>query len=186
MTGIARKDQFQSRFNDYYPLLCKIAYRYIQNREECEDVVQESFISVWQRGKDQLSEKEFIAYMVTTVKNNCISFLRKQKYDTVSMEEQPVLRHAIAESDDGEPDGSSSREEMLMVLLRILPEKCREVFIMSKLQGFKYREIASELNISEKTVENHMRKAMQMLREHIQSGSILLISIMLFSILLIV
>lgn len=184
--NLTRKDLFKKRFDEYYPMLCRIAYRYVQNKEECEDIVQETFVLIWQKKKDNLSDKEFVSYIVTAVKNNCLSFLRKQKIETIYMEDMSLSPLAIeANNERIEEDQDHSPEETLIKILSILPPKCREVFMMSKLQSMKYREIAKELDISEKTVENHISKAIRMLREYSRSGSLLLLFIVLVSILII-
>lgn len=179
-----RKKTFRNRFENYYPLLCKVAYRYIPRKEECEDVVQETFISIWKKGKDSLSEKEFVSYIITSVKNNCISYLRKQKLETIYMEEM-ILSPADVSEDESNDQDSASPEEILMEALSVLPPKCKEVFLMSKLHNMKYREISEALNISEKTVENHIGKAIKTLRAFVKTNSFLLVLIVLFSILII-
>jgi RNA polymerase sigma-70 factor (family 1) len=181
-----RKELFKGRFNDYYPLLCKIALKYISNHEECEDIVQETFIAVWNKSKDDLPEKEFISYMVMAVKNNCISFLRKNKHETVYMEEMlPSSLSMESNEEEIEQHGAPPPQEQLAELLAILPAKCREVFIMSKLRRLKYREIGEILNISEKTVENHMGKAIKLLKMHVQSDKFVLMFLVILSILII-
>ena len=80
-----RKEIFKSRFQEHYPRLCCIACGYVSDKEDAEDIVQELFISVWNKGLDEMEEKEFAAYMTTAVKNSCISFLRKRKDDVVSV-----------------------------------------------------------------------------------------------------
>lgn len=180
---LVRTNKFKRRFEEYYQILCRIAYGYIPDKDECEDIVQETFISVWNKEKDLLSEKEFVSYMITSVKNNCISHLRKQKFDTVSMEDsvQTASLQHLADKDQHDPDEPSS-EEKLHKILAILPPKCKEVFLMSKLYGMKYREIAEELNISEKTVENQMGKAIKTLREFVSGNPLSILIFILISI----
>ena len=167
-----REKIFKKRFDDYYPMLCQIAGSYIDHDDECEDIVQESFIAVWNKDKDGLPEKEFVAYMVRAVKNNCLSFLRKQRTEVVSFENTLLKGENL---DVAEEEGDSGRyEEALERILAVLPPKCRDVFLMSKLHQMKYKEIADKMNISEKTVENHMGKALKMIRELVASGQYLI------------
>lgn len=79
-----RKELFRVRFEQHYPRLCSIAYGYVSDYDESEDIVQELFIHIWDKGKDCLPEQELTAYLTTAVKNRCISFLRRKKEDTVS------------------------------------------------------------------------------------------------------
>ena len=73
-----RKELFKVRFEKHYPRLCSIAYGYVSDRDDSEDIVQETFIHIWDKGKDDLSEQDFVAYLTTAVKNRCISFLRRK------------------------------------------------------------------------------------------------------------
>lgn len=170
-----RKEIFKSRFQEHYPRLCCIAYGYVSDKEDAEDIVQELFISVWNKGLDNLSDQEFAAYMTTAVKNSCISFLRKRRDDVVSIEEyhQPASHMT---DDDSDPEGKSP-EEILEAVLAILPPKCRDIFLMAKLQGMKYREIAEKLNLSEKTIENQMTKAIKMLRTYVAEHGLTLATV---------
>lgn len=78
--------------------------------------------------------------------------------------------------DDSDPEGKSP-EEVLEAVLAILPPKCRDIFLMAKLQGMKYREIAEKLNLSEKTIENQMTKAIKMLRAYVAEHGLTLATV---------
>lgn len=173
-----RIELFKTRFNKYYPMLCDIAYGYIADKDDCEDIVQELFVGVWKRSKDELPEEEFLSYVTASVRNNCISILRKRKnVKILSMEDSPT-EFANLENEDEKDDSYS---EMLYEMLSKLPPKCKDVFMMSRFKNMKYREIAKELNISEKTVENHMGKAIKLLRSYCVSLPALIILIFVSS-----
>lgn len=169
----SRRERFRSRFLEHYSRLCGIAYGILADREEAEDIVQELFLNVWDKGKDNLKEKEFAAYMTVAVRNRCISFLRRKRESFVSIEKCPVIADSPQEnlSDANIP----SPEERIDAALKILPPRCRDIFKMSKLKGMKYREIAGTLEISEKTVENQMTKAVKLLRAYAASEAPLLL-----------
>ncbi|EFL45265.1 RNA polymerase sigma-70 factor [Prevotella disiens FB035-09AN] len=158
-----RKEQFKERFERYYPMLCKIAHGYIADIDDCEDIVQELFVSVWDKQKDSLPEGELLPYMKVAVRNNCLSFLNNQRtYEKVSTDDRTLELAA----DNSETTASKDYTQMLDTILQEMPPKCREVFTMSKLQKLKYKEIALHLNISEKTVESHMGKAIKIIRTY--------------------
>ena len=175
------KDKFKTRFDVYYPMLCRIAFGYIPDTHECEDIVQECFIAVWHNGKHELDEKEFLAYMVRAVKNNCISFLRKQNINMVSLDDNqsPIASSEIID----EENGNVSADEKLNKILSVLPPKCKEIFLLSKLHGLKYQEIATKQDISVKTVENQMGKALKLIREQLKTGFFTIVFIFLLSLL---
>lgn len=176
----ARKDQFKSRFDKYYSMLCNVAFGFITNKEDCEDIVQETFIAVWNKEKDVLPDKEFTAYMVSSVRNKCISFLRKNKLNTVSMEEV-ILTPDKLYMDETEKEKKDKQYQILDEALALLPHKCKEVFLMSKIKGMKYKEIARVEGISEKTVESQMCKAVRILREYVTTHPITIIVLSLIS-----
>ena len=166
-----RKELFKVLFQKHYPRLCHIAYGYVLDRDEPEDIVQELFINVWDKGKDSLPDKEFAAYMTTAVKNSCISFLRKRQGAFVPIDDYPTA--AIDQPDEiyDEAHEAQSPENLLQVALASLPPKCKEVFLLAKLKGMKYREIAEKLNLSEKTIENQMTRAIRLLRTYVAENS---------------
>ena len=175
------KNKFKERFDVYYPMLCRIAFGYIPDTHECEDIVQECFIAVWNNGKHELEEKEFLAYMVRAVKNNCISFLRKQNLNLVSLEDNQT-HGEFSEIMDEESDDVST-DEKLNKILSVLPPKCKEIFLLSKLHGLKYQEIAIKQDISVKTVENQMGKALKLIREQLKTGMFTIVIVFILSLL---
>lgn len=167
-----RKELFRVRFEQHYPRLCSIAYGYVSDYDESEDIVQELFIHIWDKGKDCLPEQELTAYLTTAVKNRCISFLRRKKDDTVSIDDLP-----LADQHPADGEAPRSPEEVLEEALATLPPKCKDIFLMAKLKGMKYREIANELGISEKTVDNQMTKAVKLLRAYAAENPFLMTAI---------
>ena len=162
-----RKNIFKRRFQEHYPRLCSIAYSYVAVLEDSEDIVQELFVNLWNNEKDMLPEKEFAAYITTAIRNRCISYLRQKKNLVCSIEDFPnAASNAPADNDD-----ESARQTRIRLnkALKTLPPRCRNVFLLSKAKGLKYKEIAAKMEISEKTVENQMAKAIKMLRMYLAS-----------------
>ena len=135
-----RKETFKSLFQKHYPRLCHIAYGYVLDRDDSEDIVQELFINVWDKGKDTLPEKEFAAYMTTAIRNSCISFLRKKQGAFVSIDDYPTAAIDTPDEIYDDADEAKSPDNLLQVALASLPPKCKEVFLLAKLKGMKYRE----------------------------------------------
>ena len=174
-----RKEQFRLRFKKYYPMLCKIANGYIADREDCEDIVQTLFISVWDKQKDCLPEEEMLAYMKVAIRNNCLTFLNNNKtYEKISHDDNTLKLAA----EDSENNLTTEYMQLLEKEIEEMNPKCRVVFTMSKLQKMKYKEIAAHLDISEKTVENHIGKAIKIIRAYIAANPIVTTVILLISI----
>lgn len=177
---VHRKEVFKSRFEEHYPRLCRIAYGYVSDKDDAEDIVQELFITAWNKELDVLSEKEFAAYMTTAVKNSCISFLRKRKGNVVSIEDHQLSAHNVLDDELGAGDNEKTPGEMLEEVLSILPPKCKDIFLMAKLHDMKYRDIAARLNLSEKTIENQMTKAIKLLRAYVAENCFILAAMITF------
>lgn len=166
------KEPFEIVFKKYYLKLCHIAYGYIPDAEVCEDVVQEAFIAAWEKQKDTLEEKELYAYLVRCVRNGCISWLRKEQKNSVITIEDSGVCHTESHQEHLCCEEEKHPEDILHEILQILPERCREIYLMSKLHSMKYRDIAGQLNLSEKTIENQMGKAIKLLRQYAATHSL--------------
>lgn len=157
---------FQQVFNQEYNGLCRYALSYVQDAHAAEDVVQDTFIRIWESKREVITSPDIRYYLITAVRNNCISALRKAKSSLLQFPE-----HAP----EGEPEPfrtlSQRREEAneqqrkISDALNALPAKCREVFLLIKMQGLSYKQAADTLGISVKTVEAQMGKALRVMRE---------------------
>lgn len=155
-----RDERFKKLFYKNYNPLCNVAYNYLQDRQLAEDLVQDTLIRFWEQKKDSLPDNEAGYYLFQAVKNNCVSQLRK-KVRFISIDEEP---EAASVRDDEGNELELERRQHLERAIALLPEKCRVVFLMSKIDNLKYKEIADQLGISVKTVENHVAKAIQVIR----------------------
>ena len=152
---------FDDLFRYNYRPLCLYAMHYIQDVDLSEDIVQESYTALWeklQEGAHILNRKSYLYMMV---RNRCLDHLRKKGIPTESL--KPCDTYGIIDDDDAQE--RSQTEARLWTAIDSLPEKCREVFIMSKRDGLKYEEIAEELNLSVNTVRNQISKALKVLKE---------------------
>lgn len=154
------RSSFKNYFDSYYLPLCMYALRLLGNKEEAEDVVQSSFASAWERLQNGVEISEIKSYLYGTARNLAYSKLRSSK----KLTDEPLSE---VESEDvaQEDIDTSERDARLWKAIGELPEKCRLIFLMSKRDGFSNSEIAEELDISVKTVENQMTKAFSRLRE---------------------
>ena len=118
-------------------------------------------MKVWQRIEKGDNIENFRAYMYRSVRNECISFLRTKK-EFVEFDNIPEI--------DDETIDTSERDAKIWKAIEELPEKCREIFLLSKRDGLSNEEIAIEMGISVKTVKNQMTKAFSRLREALSSG----------------
>lgn len=153
--------EFEVQFRRLYLPLGMYALRIVGDADDAEDVVEEAFIRIWQKIDKGMEVDNFHSFIYTAVRNECISFLRK-KEDMADIDE-------VQEIDDSVVD-TSERDARIWKAIDGLPEKCREIFLMSKRDGLSNEEIAEELGISIKTVKNQMTKAFSRLREDLATG----------------
>jgi RNA polymerase sigma-70 factor (ECF subfamily) len=168
---------FEKLFRAHFVYLTNFARQYVEDEDTAKDITQKVFINLWEKRSQIDAEKSIVSYLFTSVKNRCLNYIRDHK----------KYRSKVLDLDCGDIDLVYEEDDLavqelevkISKALEMLPEKCRMVFEMSRYQQKKYREIAEELDISQKTVEAHMSKAMKSLREHLKeyiAGLILMIS----------
>jgi len=143
-------------------------------------VVQDTFIKIWEQKKDLIESPNIKFYLVTAVRNNCISFIRKQKtqqvkYTDETPEPEPEPHFTASQHEQQ----AKEQQQKIADALNQLPPKCREVFLLIKLHGMSYKQAAEALDISVKTIENQMGKAIKVLREFALMPSFMLYALLL-------
>lgn len=151
--------EFELLFKQYYSPCMNFAMIYLKDVNRSQDVVQEVFLKLWER-KNSLSLDNPGGYLYRAVKNRSIDTLRKNN-PTISLDEV----NAKNLSEEQKIFDNFVLKERIYNSIRQLPPKCQKVFVMSKINGLTYAQIAEELSISIKTVENHMGKALRILRQ---------------------
>ncbi|BDD07438.1 RNA polymerase sigma-70 factor [Aureibacter tunicatorum] len=156
---------FQNLYEAYAPSLLNYVQRKICRPEFAKDVVQVIFMDLWSR-RDKIPYQHIKPYLMRAAHNKCTDLIRKnavEKKHEASIAYETLLNESSYEQDN---------EELILWAEKAvddLPQRSREIFCMSKYQGLKYREIAEELGVSQKTVETHMRRAMIKLRESFEN-----------------
>lgn len=160
---------YELLFRRYYRTLCSHAVRFVHSRTIAEDLVSEVFFSFWKNQVQQHITSSYQAYLYASV--------RKRAYTHLKAEFQ--LESLTNESETLSTAGSIDPEQLLEYTelyqrveetVRMLPPQCQRVFIMSRFEGKKHREIADELKISPKTIEAHLNRALSQLRRTLQMG----------------
>lgn len=166
------RDNFDEIYVEYFGGLCRFACEYLGDWDEARNLVQDVFLDLWQRGKRVEVKGSLSTYLCTLVKNRCIDRLRHliavkrhQKEISAEMREMEQSLEALESIGELLREDQDIRKRMNEALER-LPEKCREIFLLSRLEGKKYREIAQMLDISINTVETQMSIALKKLKEN--------------------
>ncbi|WP_319503051.1 RNA polymerase sigma-70 factor [uncultured Draconibacterium sp.] len=145
--------------------LLHYALSFVRNQEIAEELVSDVYVKIWHKRSELPTIQNIRSYLFIAVKNSCLSHLRKLKNDKiVFIDEYNDFLFPVVESNDEE----TLEKEMLNKIyeaIEELPPKCREAFSLAKINGFKHREIAEIMNISEKTVNNHLVTALKKITE---------------------
>ncbi len=159
-------------FRQYYTTLCQHIYRIIPDGSKVEDLVQDVFYELW-RKRDQLTIKTSIAaYLRRAARNKALNHIRDQRMQFEDEEHHPHLESKFTSSI--QQIEVQELQNLIHTAIEALPERCRMVFSLSRFEEMSYQEIADALNISIKTVENQISKALKLLRsavEHYQKGT---------------
>jgi RNA polymerase sigma-70 factor (ECF subfamily) len=147
-------------FQEYSEGLRRYAFTLLRDNDDAKDAVQTVFLRLWEKGEELDSNQSIKSYLYTSVYHHCLNLKRHQKVKE---------RHQASGKEPAyHPEDLLAKKEnsgQIMAYLECLPPRCKRIFIMSRLEEKKYAEIAIELEISLKTVEVQMGKALKILRK---------------------
>lgn len=156
---------FDAIFRTWYASLVGMAERMLGRRAVAEEIVQDVMLELWRRRETLAAEGSPQAYLFQSTRNRVLNHLRHVKV------EQRGEPHIVASASSGpRVDAAVAAEELEAAVTRAvaeLPDRCREVFELSRVHGLRYAEIAETLGVSVKTVEAQMGKALRLLRERL-------------------
>lgn len=180
-----KHDAFSGIYDIYFPKLLRFTQTYLIREEEAEHIVQDLFIYLWEHRDVLSSLRNINAYLFTLARNRCIDYLRREvnredNRGALSEVENRELQLKLYSLEMFDEDRLSEAdvEELLHRAINSLPERCREIFIMSRLQNLRYKEIASRLDISPNTVENQIAIALRKLKDELKEYFPLLLFVM--------
>lgn len=155
-------------FKAHYDELCRYAFSILKDQDVAEDVVQQLFIKLWEK-RNSVGEIDNIrSYLFRSTFNMSLNEQKKMQRMPKS-DEDLVLNNSLQSSDNSSNLlASNELQERIDSAMMVLPEKCREVFHLSRSEQLSYKEIAEQMNISIKTVENQVGKALRIMREELK------------------
>lgn len=165
---------FKLIFERYSSEMYLSAYNLFRDKATCEDMIQEIFIDLWNK-KEQLNIKKLKPFLYGCVRNKVLMAIRSKK-KSVSIEE---VEHLCAIYTADMPVEVKELKDMITAKIEVLPERCKEIFYLSREENLSNKEIADKLNISIKTVENQMTIALRRIRSSMAEFLVLLIVLLL-------
>lgn len=158
--------EFEDFFRKNFQAASLIAYRYISDHTLAEDIVQESFVSLWEKRSQIYTDQENLRkYLFVTVRNRAISYWRKIRLKQVELED------SLTEIEMTDHENTDSDEDLAIRIFQAtqkLPQKCREIFLLAYTQNMSYQEIADRKSVSKNTVKTQMVIAYRLLRKELK------------------
>ncbi len=156
-----KPDGLKSLFDEYYEALVKYAFMIVRDRSSAKDIAQESIIKLWAK-RDQIKFDRFVSYLYVTAKHTAFNYIRdNQKW----MDLAEAVERQVAPTSIEDPEAVI--QSILETSISSLPKRCKEIFLLGKVQGLTYKEIAQETGLSIKTIERQMGIALKKLREKV-------------------
>lgn len=160
---------FKVIYNKYFPRLYYFIYEFIHLEDITENIVQDTFATFWEKRSSLKEDTSLSSYLYSIAKNNCLYRLRDQRYSeklfTTSVDNKELALNLKAlESVDTSIVIFQEIEEIIERTLEGLSPQCKKVFILSRFEGMKNREIADELNISQKAVEGNITRSLKIFK----------------------
>lgn len=174
--SLGNEKSFDSIFKLYYKDLLLYAGAYICERQVCEDIVQSLFMQLWYDRAKLAIGTSLKSYLLMSVRNRCIDYMRHQ-YVQRDYFDYIVENSVLCDSDTENYVLYSELHSHIKEAINKLPKSQKEVFVLSRIKGIKYKEIAQRLNISERTVEVRISEALKCLRILLRDFFILVVSI---------
>lgn len=154
---------FEETFRKYYQSLCNYANSILKETDEAEEVVQNLFLSIWEKRSDLEISISLKSYLYRAVHNHCLNRIKhlkvREEYQQYAVNFYDASYESVSHT-----VMKNELETKIEEAIRKLPEQCRLIFRMSRFEELKYHEIAEQLELSPKTVENQIGKALKILR----------------------
>ncbi|MBK8847450.1 MAG: RNA polymerase sigma-70 factor [Bacteroidetes bacterium] len=169
--SLAEEYQFEKFFKLYYGKLCAFAFSYTKDKDDAEEVVQQLFTELWS-SRQTVQMERIQSYLYSSVRNKCLNQIKHERI------KQQHAMYVINSSE--EASGGMQKLEVKELQKKIneaiesLPDQCKLVFKMNRIEGMRYGEIALATNLSPKTVENHIGRALKILRTNLKDFMILI------------
>ncbi len=168
MTWPPDKRAFKELFEEYYPPLCNFANSLIKDWELSQEIVQETFLKIWEQKQEIQINTSVKSYLFQSVKFLVIDYHRKLKNQKVKQGEYLQQVDLVEEEFRNTSDETALLRHHLHQAIQQLKPKMQEIFKLNKFEGLTYEEIATHLNVSKRTVEDNMARALKILYEQLK------------------
>ena len=155
---------FRALFDRYYKYLLVTAYAYVKDENTIRDLTQDVFLEIWKK-RNSLNISNVKAYLRRSVINKALNYIKAQR---LNFEESDEAFDVPENQKVQEQLEANQLQEVINEAIESLPERCRVIFSLRRFEELSLKEIAAKLDISPKTVENQLTKAMKILRKAVE------------------
>ena len=163
---------FEKLYLNYSPKLYFFSFKYLKCQQEAEEIVQSIFLKIWENRENINPELSFNAYLIQIGKSIIWKYYKKQELASKYNESLKDQVHLYSNNTE-DYIIFSEMEQMTKKHINSMPEKRKQVFMLSRIEGMNHAEIAQKLNISVGTVKQHMNKALKSLSKELESNGLL-------------
>jgi RNA polymerase sigma-70 factor (ECF subfamily) len=171
-------DNFEALFKLYYAPLVVYACKYVEGIDVAREIVQEFFVKLYEKRNSIAIDISVKSYLYRSVYNSCINYIKQR-----SIQDKHLKSMDMEKDDEGNLENEINRVELqqrIYEVIELLPAKCARIFKMNRFEGLKNEEIAQKLNLSKRTVETQISKALKILRRKLNDYVVLIIGILGF------
>ena len=169
---------FEKLFQEYHKKLYAFLFHLLHSKEDAEEIVQDTFIKVWEKREDFIDGYSFDSFLFTIAKNAFLNLNRK-KINRVVFEDHLNFLEEISPGGTDDYIIFKETKEIINTIIEGLPPKRKEIFLLRKIEGLSRKEIAEKLDISVITVDNQLMKANIYLKDQLKKYSLLLLILFL-------
>jgi len=162
---------FDVLYKKYSRRLYKFSFSIIKSQEETENLIQDVFLCLWENRHKVEKDSSIKSYVFTIAYNSAISIIRKKARESKFIEYLKTIQEINEEPVNVKLEYDELKYK-LDDIIQTLPPRQKEVYLLHRVEGLKYSEIAERLSISENTIENHMSRALKTIREKIGNYSL--------------
>ncbi|MDN5213709.1 RNA polymerase sigma-70 factor [Fulvivirgaceae bacterium BMA12] len=173
------RKSFENLFDKYYKRLCLFSYNLQHNRESAEEIVADVLANLWIKKNALNISLNLKSYLFKAVKNRSLNYLKTSHGSNINLIQLDDIELIANEKADNSVLGSEIREQ-IDDIIKLMPPKRQVVFRLNRIEGFKYKEIGEIMNISERTVQNHMVEAIRFTSQFYPKFKMIMSSLMFF------
>ena len=160
------ESSFNQLFNEYYIILSVFASKYVKDLDVAKEIVQDFFVHLFEIHDSLIINTSLKAYLFHSVKNKCLNHIKHIQLHEKHLQNLKIISEISTDTENIIRE--SELEYQIFQIVRKLPDQCQKIFRLSRVEGIKNREIAANLNISIRTVETQISKALKILRNNLK------------------